>query len=151
MWPHCGIHSVSLYDICTGNKHHLIQVGLLSISTSRQATPIYIDSALPSPRAVIVKIAARYIYHQFLWIAFLIDLCFYSGNILLPRVIDADTFGVSMECHSKGLIAVQPIMFVSFDIDYISMITLYSAYPCISTHRYYVHLAMHGQIDGPMD
>ena len=64
MWPHCGIHSVSLYDICTGNKHHLIQVGLLSISTSRQATPIRIDSALPSPRAVIVKIAARYKYTE---------------------------------------------------------------------------------------
>ena len=31
VWPHCGIHSVSLYDICTGNKHHLFQVGLLSI------------------------------------------------------------------------------------------------------------------------
>ena len=95
---------------------------------------------------------STHIYHQFLWIAFLINLCFYSGNILLPRVIDADTFGVSMECHSKGLIAVQPIMFVSFDIDYISVITLYSAYhPSISTHRHYVHLAMHGQIDGPMD
>ena len=40
------------------NKHHLLQVGLLSLSTSRQATYI----ALPSPRAVIVKIAAR--YHQ---------------------------------------------------------------------------------------
>ena len=39
------------------NKHCLLQVGLLSLSTSRQATYI----ALPSPRAVIVKIGARYL------------------------------------------------------------------------------------------
>ena len=86
MWPHCGIHSVSLYDICTGNKHHLIQVGLLSISTSRQATPLYIDSALPSPRAVIVKIAARYRFRFLSQVKEEFRRSYYIDNIKSPEI-----------------------------------------------------------------
>ena len=42
----CGIHSVSLYDICTGNKHHLFQVGLLSIFNLSPSNVLY-SSTIP--------------------------------------------------------------------------------------------------------